>query len=214
MNKFQWNLNKNSYIFIQEDVFENVWKMSASMCKKKQQHIEAIPHNHGFGLLIEANVSSKHSTIKCSINASRGEFWIFHGNCSNRREWWYYKSGNYYIWLHRVRENVFPQVSQGFEHLNLPQIWKPDGQSSCLGNPWFASNWDAPKACITTDFQIPKKKSTIWRTGQLIAGLCISDYAIKFWIPQEVDKDGLVQERRNSIANALGLRFSCTNPSK
>ena len=25
--------------------------------------------------------------------------------------------------------------------------------------------------------------------------------------------DGLVQERRNSIANALELRFSCTNPS-
>ena len=25
--------------------------------------------------------------------------------------------------------------------------------------------------------------------------------------------DGLVQERRNSIAIALGLRFSCTNPS-
>ena len=26
--------------------------------------------------------------------------------------------------------------------------------------------------------------------------------------------DGLVQERRNSIANALELRLSCTNPSK
>ena len=25
--------------------------------------------------------------------------------------------------------------------------------------------------------------------------------------------DGFVQERRNSIANALGLRLSCTNPS-
>ena len=25
--------------------------------------------------------------------------------------------------------------------------------------------------------------------------------------------DGLVQERRNSIAKALGLRLSCTNPS-
>ena len=25
--------------------------------------------------------------------------------------------------------------------------------------------------------------------------------------------DGLVQERRNSIANALELRLSCTNPS-
>ena len=26
--------------------------------------------------------------------------------------------------------------------------------------------------------------------------------------------DGLVQERRNSIADALELRLSCTNPSK
>ena len=26
--------------------------------------------------------------------------------------------------------------------------------------------------------------------------------------------DGLVQERRNSIANALELRLSCTNPSR
>ena len=25
---------------------------------------------------------------------------------------------------------------------------------------------------------------------------------------------GLVQEKRSSIANALGLRFSCTDPSK
>ena len=28
------------------------------------------------------------------------------------------------------------------------------------------------------------------------------------------EMDGLVQERRNSIANAMGLRLSCTNPSK
>ena len=30
----------------------------------------------------------------------------------------------------------------------------------------------------------------------------------------EVHVDGLVQERRNSISNALELRLSCTNPSK
>ena len=28
-----------------------------------------------------------------------------------------------------------------------------------------------------------------------------------------LDIDGLVQERRNSIANAMELRLSCTNPS-
>ena len=30
MNKLQWNLNQNSYIFIQENAFENaIWKMAA-----------------------------------------------------------------------------------------------------------------------------------------------------------------------------------------
>ena len=34
-----------------------------------------------------------------------------------------------------------------------------------------------------------------------------------FWVLWEKDIDGLMQERRNSIANALELRLSCTNPS-
>ena len=34
------------------------------------------------------------------------------------------------------------------------------------------------------------------------------------WVVSHVDIiDGLMQERRNSIANALELRLSCTNPS-
>ena len=37
---------------------------------------------------------------------------------------------------------------------------------------------------------------------------------INLWIPfTDACIDGLVQERRNSIANALELRLSCTNPS-
>ena len=35
-----------------------------------------------------------------------------------------------------------------------------------------------------------------------------------FWSPFAYQIDGLVQERRNSIANALELRLSCTNPSR
>ena len=35
----------------------------------------------------------------------------------------------------------------------------------------------------------------------------MTDYAWQAYI------DGLVQERRNSIANALELHLSCTNPS-
>ena len=33
-NKFQWNLNRNSYIFIQENAFENVvWEMAAILSR-------------------------------------------------------------------------------------------------------------------------------------------------------------------------------------
>ena len=45
--------------------------------------------------------------------------------------------------------------------------------------------------------------------------LIIQDDGIQGYDKQELDKlylDGLVQERRNSIANALELRLSCTNP--
>ena len=36
---------------------------------------------------------------------------------------------------------------------------------------------------------------------------------IMWWILYVEYIDGLVQEKRNSIANALELRLSCTNPS-
>ena len=42
----------------------------------------------------------------------------------------------------------------------------------------------------------------VWGLGSLTLSACL------------VQIDGLVQERRNSIANALELRLSCTNPSK
>ena len=37
--------------------------------------------------------------------------------------------------------------------------------------------------------------------------------SLQWWSMVTYDIDGLVQERRNSIANALELRLSCTNPS-
>ena len=45
-NKLQWNLNQNSYIFIQENAFENVvWKMAAILsrlqCVKHEWHAES-----------------------------------------------------------------------------------------------------------------------------------------------------------------------------
>ena len=48
-NKLQWNLNQNSYIFIQENVFENVvWKMSAILsrpqCVKRPQVGHPLPN--------------------------------------------------------------------------------------------------------------------------------------------------------------------------
>ena len=36
-NKLQWNLNRNSYIFIQENVFENVvWKMATILSQPQR----------------------------------------------------------------------------------------------------------------------------------------------------------------------------------
>ena len=36
MNKLQWNLNPNSYIFIPESAFEKVvWKMAAILCQPR-----------------------------------------------------------------------------------------------------------------------------------------------------------------------------------
>ena len=48
--------------------------------------------------------------------------------------------------------------------------------------------------------------------------LTVSDKQIlifhELWIHSAHEIDGLVQVRRNSIANALELRLSCTNPLK
>ena len=46
--------------------------------------------------------------------------------------------------------------------------------------------------------------------------LIYSDIFVKYISCLDIDWvyiDGLMQERRNSIANALELRLSCTNPS-
>ena len=42
-DKFQWNLNRNSFIFIQENAFENVvWKMTAILSRPKCVKISII----------------------------------------------------------------------------------------------------------------------------------------------------------------------------
>ena len=44
-NKLQWNLNQNSYIFIQENAFENVvWKMSAIL--SRPQCVDTYTNHH------------------------------------------------------------------------------------------------------------------------------------------------------------------------
>ena len=49
----------------------------------------------------------------------------------------------------------------------------------------------------------------------LNCGYTLHFYFYPVWYEQSNQHyvDGLVQERRNSIANALELRLSCTNPS-
>ena len=47
-----------------------------------------------------------------------------------------------------------------------------------------------------------------------LADACIMvNRKVKVDFARDIYIDGLVQERRNSIANALELRLSCTNPS-
>ena len=54
-NKLQWNLKRNSNIFIQENAFENIWKMAAILswpqCVKKFGHLFESSTCHTFHLL-------------------------------------------------------------------------------------------------------------------------------------------------------------------
>ena len=51
-NKFQWNLTRNSYIFIHENAFENVvWKMAAILCRS-----QCVNLNHATLGLFRANL--------------------------------------------------------------------------------------------------------------------------------------------------------------
>ena len=51
----------------------------------------------------------------------------------------------------------------------------------------------------------------MWASGSSLI-MNLNKLQINFISFYEID--GLVQERRNSIANAMELRLSCTNPSK
>ena len=45
-NKLQWNLNRNLYIFIQENAFENVvWKMAAILSRSQCVKVLSLPHS-------------------------------------------------------------------------------------------------------------------------------------------------------------------------
>ena len=60
--------------------------------------------------------------------------------------------------------------------------------------------WDI---CMKKDYQI----RVLYVYVYVCICICICIYVMNDKI------DGLMQERRNSIANALELRLSCTNPS-
>ena len=63
-----------------------------------------------------------------------------------------------------------------------------------------------PNRLLTAHVEWPRRKAVQnhWQTK----------IAAVVRLPQVHKFDGLVQERRNSIANALELRLSCTNPTK
>ena len=48
-NKLQWNLNRNSHIFIQENAFENVWKMAAIL--SQPQSVKAVKTSFSYNMM-------------------------------------------------------------------------------------------------------------------------------------------------------------------
>ena len=66
-NKFHWNFNQNSHIFIQENPLENVWKMAANLFRP-QIHISMGSWHHYIMQLRPAQLAmtssvSKHSNV-------------------------------------------------------------------------------------------------------------------------------------------------------
>ena len=57
----------------------------------------------------------------------------------------------------------------------------------------------------------PAPEGTCTVSQNVPSGLTVSIAEITILVPSHVDE--LMQERRNSTANALELRLSCTNPS-
>ena len=97
---------------------------------------------------------------------------------------------------HRVpwHNHIFAQLTESSNFpcgiLKYITLWSKFTWNNCLGSPNVSM-------LIMTACEI----SQMWHIGLVGKGEIY------------VDSDGLVQERRNSIANALELRLFCTNPN-
>ena len=67
-NKFRWNLNQNSYIFIQENAFENVvWEMAAIF--SQPQYVNKCHHGSNMNVIYNMYIT-------CKLCFNNFEIWI------------------------------------------------------------------------------------------------------------------------------------------
>ena len=98
-NKLQWNLNRNSDISIQENVFGNVWKKAASLFQP--QCVNASLGEAG----------TYHYEVLCAVNASWEDFLWCHFDPNTRPSLCLCSE---YFWqlLHIKMSEVFTQIKQ------------------------------------------------------------------------------------------------------
>ena len=117
-------------------------------------------------------------------------------------DWWQKKS-------HMIFQGLFGSMITNTFFTDQTTSLSKMVQKSCeiinatlMGMSWYGNTFPALhyKALM---FSLLYAWTSCWPTGCVASDLT----------HHEAHIDGLVQERRNSSANALGLRLSCTNPS-
>ena len=94
-NKLQWNVNQNSYIFIQKNVFENVvWKMAAIL--SRPQYVNPKPLHQLLSFIIAKAMPNWQQLSTNSCNFPEAHVWTQHdwpGFSSiirqESKDWWF-----------------------------------------------------------------------------------------------------------------------------
>ena len=111
-------------------------------------------------------------------------------------------------WRHRWCHCAHYGVTTMFSHLFPPTPNLPQSQSCHL----LPASSHPVSACHCVNCQYLGNPS-LWGSVGCCIGWALMYHSAEHWIQGILYLNGLVQLRRNSIANALELRLSCTNPS-